>query len=311
VRIAVVGAGGLGGWYGAMLARAGNDVTFLVRPPRVDALRATGISVRGPGDARFRVPANAIADPGGRPPAELVLFCVKTYDTEPAAKLARPLVGPGTAVVSLQNGVEHNARLERLLGAGCAVGATSYVSSRATDPGVIEVAFAHKTLIGELDTRPSERVQRIAKVLEDSGIKTEVAPDINAALWTKLVGMCSLAAVGCTTGLAFGAIHADPDIVALRWGIVEEGIAVARAGGVALPEDLLGHFKKFVGAVDPQMRPSMYYDLQAGRRLELEDLVGVVVRKGRELGVQTPLTFALYAALKPYASGRETKKVEP
>lgn len=300
-----MGAGGLGAFYGAKLARDGNEVLFVARGSTLEAIRGKGVTVKTPSES-FTVHADATDDPRGNPPAELVLFCVKTYDTEAAAKLIHPLVGPRTVVMSLQNGVDHVDHLGRLLGPQHVVGATSYVSARAVSPAVIEVAFAHKTLLGEFDGRSSERAAGIAAVLQAAGIAAEVVPDINAALWSKLVGMCSLAAVGCVTRLPWGEIHACPETAELRWGIIEEAIAVAREAGVALPADLMAYFRKFVGTVDPAMRPSMYYDLAAGRRLELDALVGVVVRKGAALGVPTPLTRTMFAALKPYAGGRSS-----
>jgi 2-dehydropantoate 2-reductase len=304
MRVAVMGAGGLGGYYGAMLARAGADVTLIARGAQLEALRSRGIALRGPGEETVQLRVAATGDPSGLRPVDLILFCVKAYDTAAAAALVRPLCDARTSVLSLQNGVENEERIRRSLGVQSVLAAASYVSARVSAPGVIEVAFALRTVLGEPGAVPGEGVQRIAGLLRDAGIATEITDDIRSALWAKLVVMCPLAAVGCVTRLPFGALHACAETADLRWGITEEACAVARAEGAALHPRLVESLKATASGVNPALRPSMYYDLEAGRRLELDDIVGVVVRRGARAGVPTPLTRTMYAALKPYAAGR-------
>lgn len=302
MRVAVMGAGGLGGYYGAMLARAGADVHLIARGAQLEAICARGLTLKSP-QASFNVRVPATSDAAGCAPVDLVLFCVKAYDTAAAAQQVRPVVGPQTTVLTLQNGVENVAPIGAALGRERVLAAASYVSARAVSPGVIETAFVHRTILGEAAGRDPERARGLAATFQAAGIAAEVVPDIDVALWTKLLVMSSLGAVGCVTRLTFGEIHACAETAALRWGIFDEGHAVARAAGVALPDGLRATLQQMSRAVDPGMRPSMYYDLAAGRRLELDDMVGVVVRTGARLGVPTPLTRTIYAALKPYAAG--------
>jgi 2-dehydropantoate 2-reductase len=304
MRVAVMGSGGVGGFYGGMLARAGEDVTFIARGAHLDAMRSNGLTVKTTQVGEFTIPVDATDDPSEIGLVDLVLFCVKTYDTDTAAGLIRPLIGRETVILPLQNGVESPERIGRVVGDEYVIGGTTYVSSRIESPGIINEIWAHKVYLGELDGELSPRAERLVETFERAEVAAEIPPDIQVAMWGKLLGISAFAAVGCVTRLPGGVIMTCPETASLVWGAIEEGFSVARASGVPMPDDFPDQLRRTTSTLsDPTMRPSMYYDLEAGKPMELEDLVGVVVRLGKKHGVPTPLTFAMYAALKPYADG--------
>jgi len=301
MRVLVMGTGGLGGYFGGLLARAGESVTFVARGAHLEAIRARGLTVRSArhGELTLRVPATD--DPKSAGTVDLVLFGVKTYDLEPAAELIRPCVGPETIVLPVQNGIDNAERIERVIGAGHAVGGVAVLSARVEEPGVIvhAVSGPRELTVGELDGQPRPRTERLVAALERAGIGAALSPDIRVALWQKFVGICGLT-LTTLTRLPMGVLLDCPESAELARLVMEEVAAVARAKGVALPERYL---EGLPSGFAPSVRQSMYYDLIAGRRLELETLNGTVVRLGRETGVPTPHNFAVYAALKPFAAG--------
>lgn len=303
MRVAVMGSGGVGAYYGAMLARAGEDVAFIARGAHLDAMRANGLTVKTAHAAQFTIRASATSDPNEIGPVDLLLFCVKTYDTHAAAQLIRPLIGPQTVVLPLQNGVEAPQRIGDVVGNGHVIGGTTYVSAKIESPGVIKEIWDHKAYLGELDGHLSPRTERLLEAFERAEVPIEISPDIRAAMWGKLLAVSAFTAVSCVTRLPCAAIMSCRETSTLFWAALDEGIAVAEAVGVAIPSELPRRIRGVVAGMDPMTRPSMYYDLEAGKPLELEDMIGVLVRLGKEHRVSTPLTFAMYAALKPYVDG--------
>jgi 2-dehydropantoate 2-reductase len=304
MRVTVMGSGGTGGYFGGLLARAGEDVTFVARGPHLQALRSKGLTVRSGLVGDFTVPARATDDPGEAGPADLVLFCVKAYDTESAAERLGRAVGPGTVILPVQNGIDSAERIGRVVGPGHVIGGLAAVSSVVEAPGVIEHRAGPDAIqLGELDGQPSPRTQRVADVLRRAGIKAQVRLDIRVALWEKFVLICGLSGLTALTRLPLGAVIACAETRTLLAQTMAETDAVGHAEGVALPEGLVGRLLKFFEGSDPGIRGSLYYDLAAGRRLEIDTLNGTVVRLGRERGIPTPANFAVYAALKPYADG--------
>lgn len=301
MRVAIMGSGGIGGYYGGMLARVGEDVTFIARGTHLDALRTNGLTLKTAHVGEFTIPAKATNDPKEVGPVDLVLFCVKTYDTDTAVQQIHPLLGPETVILPLQNGIESPERIGHVVGEEHVIGGTTYVSSKIESPGVVRQVWGLNTYLGELDGEVSPRTEQLLATFKRAEVATEIPPDIRVAMWEKLLGISAFSAVACVTRLPNGAIRACPETTALLWGVMEEGIAVARASGVAIPADFLERIRGV--HANPAVRPSMYYDLEAGKRLELEDLIGVVVRLGEKHGVPTPLSFAMYAALKPYING--------
>src|SRR5918993_323028 len=304
MRIAVVGAGGTGGYFGGLLARAGQDVTFIARGAHLEALRAQGLTVESKLAGTFTVAVQATQAPSEVAPVDLILFCVKTYDTDTAAESIRPLIRPNTMLLSLQNGIDNEERIARAAAHTSGIGAVAYVVSAIKAPGVVaHTAGPGKIILGELSGGTSQRTERLRDVLQSAGITTEVHPDIRVILWQKFLFICAFSGVTAVSRLPIGTILADSVTHELFRGTSKEVDAVARAGGFDLPKDCVGEGLATPPAVQPWGRGSLYHDLAGGRRLELESLNGEVVRRGREHDIETPLNFAIYAALRPYVDG--------
>ena len=303
MRIAVIGAGGMGGYFGGRLARAGEDVIFLARGASLAALASLGLSVRSRLGDEFTLPVEATDDPDKMGPVDLVLFCVKAYDVDPATLGIRPLIGPATVVLPLQNGVDHVDRLSQAFGLEHVLGGVSYVAATAATPGVIVHTGGTKLLLGELIGGTSPRTKRLLEAFQRAGIDAEIPADIRVALWEKFVVVCATSGMTALTRLPVGPILACPESAALVRGVMEETAAVARAMRIPLAGDCVPRLFDVLSRFDPTARASQYHDLVAGRRLELESLNGMTVRLGRQHGVPTPLNYALYAALRPYLDG--------
>jgi 2-dehydropantoate 2-reductase len=304
MRMAVIGAGGTGGYFGGLLARAGEDVTFMARGAHLEALRTRGFTLESRLAGTFTVPVQATDDPSEVGPVDLILFCVKTYDTDAAAESIRPLIRPDTMLLSLQNGIDNEERIARVAGHTSAIGAVAYVSSAIKAPGVVaQTSGPGKIIFGELSRGESARTERLRDVLQRAEITAEVHPDIRVVLWQKFLFISAFSGVTTVTRLPIGTILADSVTHTLFRGTVEEAEAVARASGIDLPADCVEQALATAAAAEPWARGSLYHDLAGGRRLELEGLNGEVVRRGREHGIETPLNFAIYAALRPYVAG--------
>jgi 2-dehydropantoate 2-reductase len=304
MRIAVVGAGGTGGYFGALLARSGEDVTLVARGAHLEAIRAKGLAVRSSLRGDFEVAPRATNDPAEVGPVGLVLFCVKSYDTDAATLQIRPMIGPDTVVLPLQNGIDSAERLARIVDERAVIGGLAAVSAVIEAPGVISHRAGPDVIrFGELAGGSSPRTEALLPVLRKAGIKAELHPEIRVALWEKFVLICGLSGLTALTRLPIGSILACPDTRELLGRTMDEVAAVARACGVALPPDCVDRTVAFFDAANPAIRGSLHYDLVAGRRLEIDTLNGAVVRLGRAHGVPTPLNFAIFAALRPYADG--------
>ena len=304
MRIAVMGTGGTGGYFGGLLARAGEEVTFIARGAQLQAIQKNGLTIKSRLSGDFSIPAKATADPGRLGPVDLVLFCVKAYDNPVAAELIRPLIGPETVVLSVQNGIDNEDQIGKVVGHQQLVGAVSYVSSTIEAPGVIaQTAGPGKIVLGELKGGASERTEKIRRTLQAAGIAAEVHFEIQVALWQKFVAICGINGITTLTRLALGEILACAETRRLLEATMEEVEAVARAVHPTLPEGSVDQSLAFINSLEPSTRGSMYYDLAAGRRLELEVLNGTVVRLAKAQGIPAPFNFAIYAALKPYLNG--------
>ena len=300
MRIAVMGSGGIGGYFGGLLAAAGEDVTFVARGAHLAAIQRDGLHVKSvAGD--FHVRPKATDDAAAIGPVELILFCVKSYDTETATEKIRPLVGAETSVLCLQNGVDNEEKIERILGTGRVLYGVVHILSTISAPGVIAQTAGPRTIkFGERDGRPSPRVDRILAVLKNAKINAEASPRIMVDLWEKYVFICAHGGVTALTRLGIGEILACPETARFYRGVMDEIIAVGRANGVALPADAAERAVAFARTLQPGMRSSLAHDLEQGNRLEVEALMGAVVRFGAKLGVPTPLNFAIYASLLPH-----------
>ena len=295
----------MGGYFGGLLARGGADVTLIARGAHLAAMRERGLTVRSELYGEFTVPVRATDDPIEVGAVDLVLFCVKAYDLEAGARLSAPLVGPETTVIPVQNGIDIVERLEGIFGEGRVLGGMTYVGGKIEAPGVVAQGGAMGELIfGELAGGMSERTEQIADFLRDSGIGVELLSDIRSRLWEKFTVICATGGVLAVARLPFGAVFASPEASELMRGVMGEVENLARASNAGLAEGTAERLFDFLKAnMDPEGRSSQLQDLEAGRRLELEFLNGTAVRLGRELGVPTPLNFAIYAALKPHVDG--------
>ena len=309
MRIAVMGTGGTGGYFGGLLARAGEEVAFIARGAHLEAIRKNGLAVKSVLAGDFTIPATATDNPDEIGPVDCVLFCVKAYDNAAAAEQIRPLIGPQTVVLSVQNGIDNEQQIGDVIGPDHVLGCVSYVSSTIQSPGVIAQTGGPGTLVfGEMQGGKSARTEALQNTLKNSKIASELHSDIQAALWQKFIGICGVNGITALTRLPMGEIVACRETHNLMRGTMQEVEAVARAGGVNLPEGCADQSMDFFSGMDPSVRGSMYYDLAAGRRLELEVLNGTVVRLGSEHGIPTPINFAIYAALKPYLDGTPSSK---
>jgi 2-dehydropantoate 2-reductase len=299
MKIAIVGAGGVGGYFGGLLARDEHDVAFVARGVHLRAIRARGLRVEST-EGHFTIaPANATDDPGEIGAVDLVLLCVKTYDLATTLGQLRPLVGPGTALVTLQNGVEAPAMVAAVYGREAVLPGVVYCEVAVKEPGVIfQGSPMRRIIVGELGGTSTPRARAIASVLAAAGVDTILSDNILGALWGKFCFICGMSGVTTLTRRSVGPILADEEAQLVLRAVVEEARAVAVAQGVRFDADPveagLATFARFA----PEAKSSMQRDLERGGRLEVEALNGAVVRLGRALGIATPANQAIYAALR-------------
>jgi len=303
MRIVVMGSGGTGGYFGAKLARAGEDVTFVARGAHLDAIRIHGLRVKSAAEGGGVVRAPVVERLAGPPPAELVLFCVKSFDTESAAHAIRPVVGPDTGVLPVQNGVDNVEKLDRILGPGHAMGGVAQVLATIEGPGVISHRFLGRIVFGEMDGRPSERGQAFLGACERAGIQAEISPTMLRALWEKYALIAAQAGMTALTRSPAGVVRSVPETRQMYRAILDEMIVLGNAAGAGLDAALAERTMAMLDGMGAAFTSSLHHDLAQGKRLELEALHGHAVRLGERHGIPTPMLFAVYAALKPYADG--------
>lgn len=304
MRIAVIGAGGVGGGFGAALAKAGGDVTFVARGAHLAAMRENGLKVEGDRGETLIRPCQATDDPASIGTVDFVLFCPKLWDVESAGAAIRPLIGPDTAVIPVQNGVDAPERLVGVLGKHAVMGGTVGISATIAAPGVIRQVGTFMTMtFGELDGSPSPRGERFLALCQKAGFTATLSDRIETAIWTKFILLTAMSGGTALTRLPIGKLRDDPDVFWLFEQIMRETEAVGRAKGVALAPDIVDRVLGSLKGNPPHMMASMAHDLLRGNRLELPWLAGKVVALGRELGVPTPVNATVFAALKPYANG--------
>jgi 2-dehydropantoate 2-reductase len=302
MRIAIFGAGGVGGYFGARLHAAGSEVTFIARGAHAEAMRRGGLLVRSPGGEVHARDVRVVEDPAG--PLDVVLLAVKLFDREAAAARLRPALAEGAVVVPVQNGIDSGEVLARVLGPDHAAAGVAYIAAVIEAPGVIRQtgSFA-KLVFGELDGRESPRLEAFRDALVAAGCEAEVTGDIALEVWRKFVMLAPMAGATSLRRQPIGPLRDDPSGRALLEALVAETAAVGRARGVALPADIEGTILDRLMQMPDAMRTSMQNDLEAGRRLELDWLTGAVVREGERLGVPTPRSREVYLALAPFEDG--------
>lgn len=305
MKIAIMGAGGIGAYFGARLQADRHKVAFVARGAHLEAMRRDGLKVRSPvGDLDLaRVAASD--DPSAFGVVDIVLFCVKLWDVEAAAEAIRPMLAPETAVVPLQNGVSVCDTLEGVLGAQAVMGGVAKISATIEAPGMIRHNGQFARLIfGERDGRRSARAEALHAACRDAGIEAHVSDSIELEIWKKFVFLAPLAGAQCFYRAPMGAVMEDPEKRACLAALMAETAAVGRAKGIALRDDEAERTLAAAAALPAHTKPSMLVDLERGRRLELPWLNGEVVRLGEMLGVETPQNAAVTEALMPYAEGR-------
>ena len=304
MRIAIMGSGGLGGYFGARLVQGGAaDVHFVARGKHLEAMRQEGLRVEGPEPLHVK-PVQVTDDPRKIGVADVVMFCVKLWDTEQAIEQIRPLVGPDTAIISFQNGVLKDQYLRAAFDARQLMGGVGYVATTIAAPGVIrQTGPMQRLLFGEFDGSRSKRGENLLAACLAGGIKAEFSSDIVREIWQKFVFLVGLSGTTTTIRKPIGPIRSNPQTRAFLHDVMQEVVAVARAHGVAVPEDYAQVRLQLADDVSPDMTASMHHDLQRGNRLEVRWLSGGVVELGKAKGVPTPLNRAIADILALHADG--------
>ena len=308
MKIAIMGSGGVGGYYGGRLAQAGEEVTFIARGPHLEALRTKGLRVKSHfGDFELSA-VQATDNPADAGAVDLVIVATKAYGLDAAAEAIRPLLAGDTTVLPLLNGVDIAERLGAMLGADRMLAGLCGLSTFIAEPGVIhQVTPFEYVKFGEHSGEMSERGRAIERVMKGAAINAELSADITVDLWNKFMMLASVAGVCSVSRSPFGVVRSDPDLRAMLAGQIAEIEAIARARSVGLAKDVAERIMAQIDGVPPEMKPSMLMDLEGGRPLELEVLQGTLVRMGAELGIETPVARFIHAALKIHADGAPAK----
>ena len=304
MKIVVMGTGGVGGYFGARLAAAGHDVGFVARGQHLAAIKRNGLKVLSEkGDLTIH-PARASDTPGDLGIADIVLFCVKAYDTESAAELIKPVVGPDTGVIPFLNGIGHMEILERVLGPSHVMGGVANISALIEKPGVIRHFASMQILrVGEMDDAATPRIEAFRAACAEAGIDAPVPSSIQRELWQKFVMICTLAGANCLTRLPLGNCRSHPATRALMESLANETVAVAKALSIPLPEDQVERTMAVLDMLPPTMKASILAALERGEKLEASALNGSVARLGEAHGINTPMNHTVYAALAPHENG--------
>jgi 2-dehydropantoate 2-reductase len=304
VKIAIVGAGGLGGYFGARLAASGHEVAFIARGSHLAAIQQDGLRVTSSvGD--LHLPTVFATDDMARVGvADIVLVSVKLWDAEAVAAQLTSMVGPDTAVISFQNGVDKDDILAGKLSPRAVMGGVSYIAARIGRPGeIVHTGTMQRLVFGELDGSRSSRAEAFLAACTSAGIAAEISPDIRSLTWQKFVFLVGLSSMTTAARLPIGRVRSCLESRAMLLEVMQEAVAVAEAEGISLPSDFAEDRLKFCDGLPPEMTSSMHEDLKAGRRLELPWLSGKVVRLAAAHGVRTPANSAIVALLGPHAAG--------
>ena len=312
MRIAIVGSGAVGGFYGALLARQGHEVAFIARGAHLAAIRTQGLRVKG-SVGNFAARGRAESDTSRVGEVDLVIFAVKTYDNDTALPMLKPLIGADTAVLTLQNGVDSVDQVAAAVGVSHVLGGATYVATAIAEPGLIEQTGTHRRVVfgevspsardraGQADS-PSARVNEIAQIMQQADIHAEAVADARPALWEKFVYLAPFAGFTGASRLPIGPLRDLPGFFELALRACEEVASVARAEGIPLPAELAERLREYVIRLPASTRSSLLIDLQSGKRIEVESLQGSVVRRAAAAGVDVPIMQTLYALLKPWAT---------
>jgi len=307
MKIAMMGSGGVGGFFGGRLAHAGYDVSFIARGAHLAAMRERGLTIENQQQGEIRVPkVQATDDPAQIGRVDLVIVSVKLWDTEAAAKQIKPLLGPETGVISLQNGVIKDDILRRVLGDAAVMGGVGYVATTISRPGVIrQTGTMQRIVLGEYDGTKSARATFLHEALARAGVNAELSDDVRRAIWEKYAFLVGLSGTTTTMRMPIGPIRENPQTRAFLRELLRENVAVGRAYGVALPEDYAENRLAFADGLPADMTSSMHHDLERGSPLEVNWLSGGVVQLGAAKGIPTPANRAVCDILALHAGGRK------
>jgi 2-dehydropantoate 2-reductase len=308
MKFAFVGAGAVGGYYGALLARAGHAVAFVARGAHLEAIQKSGIRIVSEAVGDFTAHVTAESDARHVGAVDVAVLTVKTYDNDTGLPLLTQLVGPGTIALTLQNGVDSADEVAGAVGEPRTLAGATYIATAIDAPGVIRQTGSHRRVVfGECFNPPSAATPRVAAIheaLKAADIQSEAVADARPALWEKFVYLAPFAAFTGASRLPIGPLWADDESRSALLAAFGEVAALARASGIAVPDDVVGKIQAYATRIPAATRSSLQNDLSQGRRLELESLAGSVVRRAAALGVPTPIMRTLYAVLKPYVNGR-------
>jgi 2-dehydropantoate 2-reductase len=301
---AIMGSGGMGGYIGAKLTQAGYQVSFIARGAHLEAMKNNGLKIEGPDEALVIDPIFATSDPRDIGPVDFVIFCVKLWDTEAAGEQCRDLIGPDTAVLSMQNGVDPEPVLSGILGREHVMGAVSEIGANIIEPGFVR-RFTPFAIIrfGEFDQIRSARSIQFSEAITAAKFEADYVDSINLTIWDKFLWLVGASALNCVTRQPFGPVREDPDTRALLRQIMEEVMSVANAKGISLTNENIEARLDYIDSLPGEAKVSMALDLERGNRLELPWLSGAVARMGQELSIPTPANSVIYAALKHYIMG--------
>jgi 2-dehydropantoate 2-reductase len=304
MKIAAMGAGGVGGYFGARLQQAGHDVTFFARGRHLEALRNQGLKIESAhGNAQLKV--RVFEDPREAEVVDVVLFAVKLWDTESAAERLNPVLGKDTIIIPFQNGVESISRLSALFPEKAILGGSAYIATRIKSPGVIEHSGQMARLqFGPVLASQKSSAEAFLQVCKGAGIQAEIPDDIVKANWEKFVFLVGLSSATALARAPIGVVRADPDLRWLFEQAMRETWRVGRARGVALADDYVEQRMAFADALHADMKASLLHDLENRGKLEAPWLCGAVVRMATESGFEAPINRSVYAALKPYLNGQ-------
>jgi len=300
MKIMIVGTGGIGGYYGASLAKRGHDVTFIARGAHLQAIQKNGLQIKSVAGDFTIFPAKATDTPVQIKDPDLILFCTKTYDTDEAVEKIKPNIGKATSVLSLQNGIDAAERIGSVIGMEHMIAGATWISSAVEAPGVIrQVSDFRRIVFGELDGRITQRLQAIDGAFKGTGIIVELSKDILKILWTKFMFISAASSFGSLTRLPIGEYRSVPETRAIIIRLMHEIEALARGYSVNLEADAVEMSLAFMDQTAPHIKASMQLDVESGHRTEIDSIIGVIVRKGRERGIPTPAADMIFALLLP------------
>jgi 2-dehydropantoate 2-reductase len=304
MKIAAIGTGGVGGYFGARLQQAGEDVAFLARGKHLAAIRQNGLTLESPlGGAKLKVKVYERPDEIG--PVDVVMFAVKLWDTQAAAESIKPLLASGGVVIPFQNGVESIEALRKVLGTRSVMGGAAYIASRISAPGVIEhIGQMQRLQFGALLPEQRPVCERFLQACKKAGINAELSDDVERSIWEKFVFLVAVSSATAVSRSPLGVVRGDPDLRRLFEQAMRETWTLGRARGVRLADDFIEARMKFMETLPHEMKASMAHDLEAGGKLEAPWLCGAVARMAGEAGIEAPVNATVFAALKPYINGK-------